>query len=641
MSPRIPWFQPIEEPSLRIETASEEEIRHEVLFEADVTSVRHRPLFVGTAFLKRRFLASFLLVFIASGLLIARAAWMQVVNSEQYVSLADNNRLRLTPLWPLRGIVRDRKGIILAENAPRFQATALPRDIPLDPETRQSMIGEAARLLGRTYGEMNALLPVTSTTPDDSVIIAGDVPYNQAILYAVALPHLTGFHLEAHPMRHYPWSTQIESLSHVLGYVGRLSPEEYEDRRGKGYLRADEIGKTGIERSYEEELRGKIGSRMNEVDARGAVKGFAGEQVPIDGQDLTLSIDVQLQELAETALKTQIERAKAKRGSVVVTDPRDGSVLALVSWPAFDNNNFAGSVSSTMYQALVRDPDQPLFPRAIAGAYPSGSTVKIAVSLAALAEHVITADTSVLSVGGIHVGQWFFPDWKPGGHGVTNVRKAIAMSVNTFYYYIGGGYGDFQGLGIDRLSRWMKLFGLGSKTGVDLSGENQGFVPSKEWKESRGGHWYIGDTYNLSIGQGDLLVTPLQVNAYTSTIANKGTWFVPHVVQGPRREGGTVSANPADFETIRQGMRDGVIAGSSRALSDLPFTSAGKTGTAQWSKEKNTHAWFTAFAPFEQPEIVVTTLIEEGGEGSGFTVPVAKEILKGWWKLKTERGGTF
>ncbi|MBP7133938.1 penicillin-binding protein 2 [Patescibacteria group bacterium] len=641
MSPRIPWFQPIEEPSLRIETASEEEIRHEVLFEADVTSVRHRPLFVGTAFLKRRFLASFLLVFIASGLLIARAAWMQVVNSEQYVSLADNNRLRLTPLWPLRGIVRDRKGIILAENAPRFQATALPRDIPLDPETRQSMIGEAARLLGRTYGEMNALLPMTSTTPDDSVIIAGDVPYNQAILYAVALPHLTGFHLEAHPMRHYPWSTQIESLSHVLGYVGRLSPEEYEDRRGKGYLRADEIGKTGIERSYEEELRGKIGSRMNEVDARGAVKGFAGEQVPIDGQDLTLSIDVQLQELAETALKTQIERAKAKRGSVVVTDPRDGSVLALVSWPAFDNNNFAGSVSSTMYQALVRDPDQPLFPRAIAGAYPSGSTVKIAVSLAALAERVITADTSVLSVGGIHVGQWFFPDWKPGGHGVTNVRKAIAMSVNTFYYYIGGGYGDFQGLGIDRLSRWMKLFGLGSKTGVDLSGENQGFVPSKEWKESRGGHWYIGDTYNLSIGQGDLLVTPLQVNAYTSTIANKGTWFVSHVVQGPRREGGTVSANPADFETIRQGMRDGVIAGSSRALSDLPFTSAGKTGTAQWSKEKNTHAWFTAFAPFEQPEIVVTTLIEEGGEGSDFAVPVAKEILKGWWKLKTERGGTF
>jgi penicillin-binding protein 2 len=638
---RTPFFQPIQERSLRIDTGTEAEIRHEVLFESDVTSIQHRPLFVGSAFQKKRFLVALIILFFSCSFLIGRAAWMQVLQGEKYLSLADSNRLRQIPLWPLRGIIHDRGGAILAENAPRFQATAIPADVPKDPEQRERVIGEASRLLGKSYAEVTALIDATTTHPDDVTILSDSVPYAQALRYDVALPHLTGFHLEAHPMRHYPWSDQIESLSHILGYVGKLSPGEYDVNKNRGYRRADEIGKTGLERSYEAQLRGTLGSRLNEVDARGRVNGFAGEEAPINGQDLTLALDVNLQKAAETALREQIDRAKAKRGSVVVTDPRDGSVLALVSWPAYNNNYFAGTVSSTVYQALIENPDRPLFPRAIAGAYPSGSTIKIVYSLAALAEGIITPATTVLSNGGIRVGQWFFPDWKGGGHGVTDVRKAIAWSVNTFYYYIGGGYGDFRGLGVDRLGEWLRKFGLGAKTGIDLSGEGTGFVPTKAWRESRGGRWYIGDTYNLSIGQGDLLVTPVQVNSYTSVIANKGFVYAPHLVEGVTTTKTVVTGDSAQFETVRGGMRDCVVVGSCRALSDLPFPAAGKTGTAQTTDEKNTHAWFTSFAPFEQPEIVVSVLIEEGGEGSSFAVPVAKRVLQEWWTLKQARGGSF
>jgi penicillin-binding protein 2 len=318
-------------------------------------------------------------------------------------------------------------------------------------------------------------------------------------------------------------------------------------------------------------------------------------------------------------------------------DARDGSIRALVSLPAYDDNLFAGNVSTTAYKALLADEHRPLFPRVWAGQFPSGSTIKPLIAAAALAENVITPNTTVLSVGGIGVGPWFFPDWKAGGHGRVNVRSAIAWSVNTFFYTIGGGYGDFIGLGVDRLTAWMRNFGLGSASGVDLPGEAPGHVPSQEWKqETKGDRWYIGDTYNLSIGQGDLLVTPLQMARITAAIANGGDLVIPHVVMSsstpdvPR-----LDADAATFATVRQGMRDTVVYGSGRALSVLPVASAGKTGTAQWNSEKPYHAWYIGYAPAEKPEVVVTVLLEEGGEGSSFAVPVAGDILRAWWNEKT------
>jgi penicillin-binding protein 2 len=271
------------------------------------------------------------------------------------------------------------------------------------------------------------------------------------------------------------------------------------------------------------------------------------------------------------------------------------------------------------------------------------------VATAALEEGVITANTTVFSTGGVRIGSSFFADWRAGGHGATNVRKAIADSVNTFFYYIGGGYESFVGLGVDRLVKWLRLFGLGTRTGIDLPGERPGFVPDADWKaKTKGERWYVGDTYNLSIGQGDLLVTPLQVASYTSTIADSGIHITPHVAQAFIASDGTETpidinratstvASLSSIQIVRQGMRETVVSGSGRSLSNLPFSVAGKTGTAQWRNDRATHAWFTSFAPYEKPEIVVTVLIEEGGEGSLTAIPVARQILQAWWQ---DRKGT-
>jgi len=334
-------------------------------------------------------------------------------------------------------------------------------------------------------------------------------------------------------------------------------------------------------------------------------------------------------------LRKEMEKDDLKRGAVIAMNPQNGEILAAVSWPAYDNNIFSGAVSSSAYLALLDNPDNPLLPRAWSGIYPSGSTAKPVIATAALAEGVITPQTTVHSVGGLQIGPWFFPDWKAGGHGSVNVRSAIAWSVNTFFYYIGGGYNNFVGLGVDRLTKWMRNFGLGDKTGLDVFGELSGFVPSQEWKKkTKGEDWFIGDTYNLSIGQGDLLVTPLQVALFTAEVANGGFRIRPHfaLTKNPEEMKGDEIASSETIKTVRLGMRDTVIYGSGRALAGFPVPVAGKTGTAQWRSDRPNHAWFTAFAPFENPEIVVTVLLEEGVEGSSTAVPVAREVLDAWLK---------
>ncbi len=635
---------------LRVPSSSDAIIQHEIFYESEVNTISQRPLFLGRSYGKKRFLIALSIIALCVVGLFTRAFWMQIIQRHQYQALAENNRLRHTPLWPRRGVIRDRNGTVLADSVPRFEATLTPQNLPPSSETVDMEMGEVARLLGLSINDLKPSVYATGTIRDEETIIADNIPYVQAMAYAVALPHLPGFDLQVGAKRQYPWSAEIESLSHVLGYVGKLSPEEYTAQRQNGYQKSNEIGKTGVEKTYEKDLRGIPGERVSEVDARGNVRSIVGDQTPTNGKDLYLSLDLDLQREAEDALRDEMQQAHLKRGAVVAMDPRDGSLLALVSWPAFDNNAFSGGVSSTVYQRLIQDPDQPLYPRAWAGTYPSGSTVKIVISLAALAEKVITPSTSVLSAGGLQVGGHFFPDWKAGGHGITNVRKAIAWSVNTFFYTIGGGYESFIGLGVDRLTDWMRRFGLSMKSGIDLPGEGTGLVPSKDWKQkTKNEPWYVGDTYNLSIGQGDLLVTPLQVANYTAAIANGGKKLTPHLVMSE----GTVTSTLAfvsssisgveadDIKVVQDGMRDCVVFGSCRGMNLLPFPVAGKTGTAQWNANKPTHAWFTSFAPFDHPEIVVTVLLEEGGEGSSASVPVARRVMQTWWELRQQRGGTF
>jgi penicillin-binding protein 2 len=619
------------------------DMQHEVLFEDGLTPLKNRSLFIGRNLPKGRFLFAQIFLALIFALLAGRAAWMQVKLGDQFRAQSEANRLRTTPLLPRRGIIVDREGRVLADNIPRFQVTLTPFDLPSDPAEVDNEISDAARVLGLSVNDLMPLAMATGTARDEEVVAADQVPYETAMAFAVEQPHLQGFSLEVAARRRYPWSKDIQSLSHVLGYVGRISPDEYAAGKDSGYRRADDIGKAGLERSHEQELRGQLGATISEVDAHGRIQTLVGEHDAVDGQELKLSLDIDLQKAAEQALRREMPAAHVDRGAVIAMDPRDGSVLALVSWPAYDNNDFSGGVSSTVYQALTSDPRQPLFPRAWAGTYPSGSTVKIVISAAALAEHVITPQTTVLSTGGLQVGGHFFPDWKAGGHGITNVRFALAWSINTFFYTVGGGFESFVGLGVTKLSQWMRAFGLGAKTGIDLPAEGTGLVPDPDWKQkTKGEDWFVGDTYNLSIGQGDLLVTPVQVAAYTAAIANGGHKVTPHLEETSSTMVGADLLAPADaIHTVQMGMRDCVTYGSCRALSTMPMPVAGKTGTAQWSATKPTHAWFTSYAPFDKPEVVVTVLMEEGGEGSSVSVPVARDVLNAWWSLRNQRGGAF
>jgi len=581
------------------------------------------------------FLLFFFLVFFSG-----RAVYLQVFQGTNYRAMAEENRFQIQYLPAERGVVTDVNGQILSENVSVFTLTMTIADLPEKTNDRDVVFDRVAGLTGLQRADLDLLLQEYIEVPEEEVIVEKDLDYEHALLAMIETKNLPGFAVRTANKRRYASSST--SLSHVLGYVSKINADEFEELKNSGYRRTDEIGKAGVEVSWEIALRGKHGRRLVEVDASGNETAIFSEELPIQGSAITLSIDYDLQIAAEQYLVEKLKELGKKRASLIITNPNNGEILAMVSLPTYDSNLFAGGIDRETYTALIEDPNQPLFPRAVFGEFPSGSTFKPYVAAAALAEGIISPSTSFLSTGGLAIGQWFFPDWKAGGHGVTDVRKALAESVNTFFYIIGGGYETFTGLGVEKITSYASLFGFGQKTGIDLPNEANGFLPSKEWKEeAKGERWYVGDTYHLAIGQGDLLVTPIQMANALSTIANGGTKFAPRVVHAVAgQEVTSLNTELSDplkeaIKIVQQGMRQSVTSGSSRRLNSLPITSAGKTGTAQIGGTEETHAWFTGFAPYENPEITVTILIEESGvgplgEGSTTAVPVAEKIFR-WW----------
>ncbi len=619
----------------------------------------------------------FIKIFIISLLLVlaGRTAWLQLVRGAHYAGLAEDNRLRIENIEPKRGIIYDDQGIPLVRNTANFVLSLRPIDLPKDELERDKILRYLSRILdglpdsdptgpdagvklvsdGPSFQLMKEALAKVkprSLEAYQPIFIMDNIPYDRALRLLLERDSLPGVIVEAKIRREYPFtavkpdgsSADLSSLAHVLGYTGKITDEALK-RLGSQYSLIDYVGKTGLEYSWEKELKGVTGRKNIEVDALGRRKKIVSETAPIAGYNLKLSLDVGLQQQAEIVTKAWLEKTHTARAAVIIMDPNNGQIRALVSLPAYDNNLFARGVSQTEYDKFLKDENNPLFNRAISGEVPSGSTIKPVIASAALQEKVISENTSFLSNGGLRLGQWFFPDWKAGGHGTTDVRKALAESVNTFFYYIGGGYQDFVGLGVDRLVKYMRLFGLGEKTGIDLNGENAGFVPTKEWKEkTKNEAWYIGDTYHISIGQGDILTTPLQVANFTAAVANGGRLYQPTIVSSLLDENNQVVRiiepkiirqdfiDPANLQIVREGMRQTITAGSARSLGTLPVAVAGKTGTAQWSSQKANHAWFTGFAPYDKPEIVITVLVEEGGEGSSVAAPIAKEILAWYFR---------
>lgn len=569
-------------------------------------------------------------------LLIARIAYLQVVRGSQYRSSSEQNRIRLEVQLAPRGIIFDRNHDPLLRNVPDFTLYAVPADLPRDRAARLAIADELSSILqSLPRDETRAKLDQISLTSLKPIILREHVDYQSTIRLASSIARTPGVSLESSATRSY---LDGNAHAHLLGYLGKPTQEELD--RDASLSTLAQIGRMGIEAMYDRELRGTDGVKEVERDHLNKQLSVIASRDPVPGNNLVLAIDKSLQDTLYRALADSVSRLKVTGAAAAAVDPRNGEVRALVSLPSFDPNMFTQGGHDDAIRDVLNDERHPMVFRAIGGSYPSGSTIKPVIASAALAERVISEKTTVMSTGGIKVGPNFFPDWKSGGHGLTDVKKAIAESVNTFFYTIGGGYQDAAGLGVDRIVTYMKLFGLGKRLGVDLPSEAKGFIPEKTWRERPGAaRWYVGDTYNLSIGQGLINVTPLQVAMYTAAVANGGTLYEPHVVREVTDVDGAVvrsvqpkvlNATVSDryLATVRAGMRQAVTSGSARQLLDLPVPAAAKTGTAQFGNEGKTHAWITSFAPYDRPELVISVIIEGGGEGSSTAIPVARKALQ-------------
>lgn len=571
-------------------------------------------------------LPSVILVVVVS-ILLARSFWLQAVLGSEFRERAEHNRILQIISEAPRGILYDRSGKQLVTNISATDLVCDPRLLPARQEETPA-IENLLRLLPELNPDELRNAFETCRQLGQNTTIARSLEHEKVLKIQETADELPGTTLISSLVRKYEPGP---ALGHVVGYTGVVSPEDLEEN---STLRlTDKIGRHGIENVYDDDLRGQPGIVYQEVNANGQILEQLGASNPVPGQDVQLTIDVELQEfiygLFSERNQKQSDTAPVS-GAALVIDPRSGEVLAAVSYPAFDPNGFSQPGRRREIESYFSDPKQPLFNRWADGTFPSGSTIKPFLAAAALQEGIITPNTTILSRGGISIGQWNFPDWKSGGHGVTNVSKALAESVNTFFYAITGGYEDQAGLGVEQATSYLAEFGWGSPTGIDISSEASGFLPSPKWKEeAKGEPWYIGDTYHLGIGQGDVLVTPLQLAVATAAIADGRYLRQPHFVRGEHSMK-ELDIAVEHMRAVRDGMRAAVTEGSARQLDSLPIAVAGKTGTAQIGGTEDTHAWFTSFAPYESPEIVITVLLERGGEGDTDAVPFAKEIWQ-WW----------
>lgn len=602
--------------------------------------------FVNLSISKYKINAILVLVILTMALLLSRVAYLQIMRGNYYRSVAEGNRIRIETIKAVRGLIYDKNNKPLVENIPNFTVTFTKGDLPKNEQELDVLITNLSEIL--KIRKTDIIIKINQAALWQPIIIADNLPYEQALRLIILGNELPGIKCQPIAMREY---NNPIYLSHVLGYVGKINEEEYEKYQADGYLINDYIGKSGVELYYEKKIKGIDGKKQIEINSRGEEIKVIAEDQSQAGSNLILTIDEELQKEVYDIVEKYAIAKKSKGASAVILDPNNGEILALVSWPGYDTNAFVNGIKYEEYQNLINDEAKPLFNKAIAGEYPSGSVFKPVVAAAALQEGVITKNTTVNSVGGITIHGYNYPDWKSGGHGITNVTKALADSVNTFFYIAGGGtYNEENntiegGLGLENIDRYAELFGLNNLTKIDISGEKSGFLPTREWKrQTKKEDWYIGDTYHLAIGQGDILVTTLQVANYTAAIANGGTLYQPRLLsQEMNANNQMIEKNKIqvlhnnfisqeNIDIVKQGMRGAVTYGSAKGLQSAPVLVAAKTGTAQHTGSGNNHSWITAFAPYDNPEIVITVIIEEGGEGTEAALPAVLEILNWYYK---------
>ncbi len=588
-----------------------------------------------------------LMVLLAFGVLTVQLARLQLLNGAEFEQRAVLNQLRVEPVIPSRGLIYDRNGVPVVENVPSFSAAVVAADIPKE-RTLEIAAGVEA-ILGVPALETTLRIEAArqSNDPFTPVIVKDGLDKEGAFRVREQLAEMPGVQIVVEPVRRY---TAGEPLSTLLGYTGRVDEEDYALLKDDGYLASDRIGKAGVEAEYEEYLRGETGTRQIEKDASGREIRLLSQQAATPGNDLVLSIDLDLQKKA-----TELTQVAAKGGqaAAIVMDVNTGEVLALVSLPMYDNNALSGKIDEDKLEQYLNDPKKPLVNHALAEQYPPGSIFKQITGAAALQEGVAVPSTTIVSNGFINVPNQYDPsviytfrDWQ--AHGALNFYGGIAMSSDVYFYYLAGGYhaygNNFDGLGIDRLAQYTRMFGLGRETGIDIAGEAPGNVPDPEWKlETWDEPWTLGDTYNMGIGQGFLVATPIQMARVVAAVANGGKLLTPRVVREVRdSEGHVIVANEPKIESqipvsaenfaiVREAMSQAVSWGSAKAGAVAGIQVAGKTGTAEFGPrfangQYETHAWYSGFAPAEAPEIAVTVFLERG-VGAIDAAPLASKIM--------------
>ncbi len=608
---------------------------------------REQQLFTGRLFVAIAMLLGM------TALVIGRLVQLQVGQYEYYSAQSSGNRIRVQPIPPIRGLILDRHGKVLAENTPSYQLEMTREQVPDMADTLRRLVANGIVDEG-DLPELNEL--IASRRAFDTVVVAERLTDLELATFAVQRPYFPGLEIRARLGRSYPYGA---AAAHVLGYVGGVSADDKKVLDPVEYAGTTHVGKTAVEQSFEAGLHGTAGHEDVVVNVHGRKMQVLDRVHSLPGRDIILTIDMDAQLAADTLLQ-------GRRGAAVAIDPRNGEVLAFVSTPGYDPNAISAGLSRRAYIALQEDVDKPLFNRALRGQYPPGSTIKPMVALAALHFGVTTPERRVGCRGAFSLpgSSHRYRDWKPEGHGSVDLYNAIEQSCDVYFYTMA------RELGIDRMSGFLQTFGLGDSTGLDIGGEQRGLVPSPAWKKkafrgAAGQVWFPGETVIAGIGQGYLLVTPLQLAHAAATIAARGQRFQPMLLKGSRDPAtGAIEyeapkplppvpdQEAARWDAIIEGMH-GVMQGprgTARAVGlSAPFQMAGKSGTAQVftvaqnqkynakdvDERRRDHALFVAFAPLEAPRIAVAVVIENGESGSKAAAPIARAVMEAYLKNNT------
>ncbi len=592
---------------------------------------------------QRRLAVAGILVLLAFFLLFSRFFWLQVVQHEHFQTRAEDNRISIVPTVPNRGVIADRNGVVLAHNYSAYTLEITPSKVA-DLEAVISELATLVDIQPKDHKRFRKLLDESKNF--ESLPIRTRLTDGEVARFIAQRYRFPGVEIKARLFRQYP---QGALASHALGHIGRVNDRDIttieKNDAEDNYRGTVHFGKTGLEQKYEFELHGQAGYEQVEVDAAGRAVRVLSRTAPISGNNLTLTLDAKLQEVAEKAFGM-------RRGALVAIEPSTGGVLALVSVPGYDPNLFVDGISPPDWEALNTSEDKPMLNRALNGAYPPGSTFKPFMALAALELGKRTPQQAISDPGFFTFGGHTFRDDKKGGHGIVDMYKSIVQSCDTYYYVLAGD------MGIDAISGFMRKLGFGSRTGIDIEGESEGVLPSQEWKKKRfrkpeQQKWYAGETISIGIGQGYNAYTPIQLAQATAIIANGGIIHRPHLVKHIENIGTgartpveplplqTLSFKPGNIATIRQAMvgvnKEGTGA---RAFAGAEYVAAGKTGTAQVYSLKGAkyevakvqerlrdHALFIAYAPAEQPTIALAVLVENGGFGAQSAAPIARQVL--------------